>query len=161
MVKHYIFGKYVDNEKETTMSFRVSKETKELFETHANAIYGGTSNGLKEIFLDYMSQYAFRRQSLKEFVRIFVPFCENEEDLEKHGFLPYIDYVSPHWDFEYPKSLEDVRNVIVPPRAIKDVRGWDLSKELIKDSYDDLKHWIYKDSSYPVSYTHLTLPTKA
>lgn len=148
MVKHYIFGKYVDNEKETTMSFRVSKETKELFETHANAIYGGTSNGLKEIFLDYMSQYAFRRQSLKEFVRIFVPFCENEEDLEKHGFLPYIDYVSPHWDFEYPKDLEDVRNVVVPPRAIKDVRGWDLSKELIKDSYDDLKHWIYKESSY-------------
>ena len=148
MVKHYIFGKYVDNEKESTMSFRVSKETKKLFETHANAKFGGTSNGLKEIFLDYMSQHAFRRQSLKEFVRIFVPRCESEEDLEKHGFLPYVDYVSPHWEFEYPKDLLDVKNVIVPPHAIKDVRDWDLDNEMIRDEYDELEGWIHKKSSY-------------
>ena len=148
MVKHYIFGKFQDNEKETTMSFRVSKETKDLFETHANAIYGGTSNALKEIFLDYMSQYAFRRQTLKEFVRIFVPRCENEEEFEKHGFLPFVDYVSPHWDFEYPKDLLDVKNVIVPPHAVKDVRDWDLDNVMVRDEFDELEGWIHKKSSY-------------
>ena len=140
----------MDNEKETTMSFRVSKETKKLFETHANTKFGGTSNGLKEIFLDYMSCYAFRRQSLKEFVRIFVPRCESEDDLEKHNFLPHEDYGIHHYDFEFPKDLLDVHNVVVPPQAIKDVRDWDLSKELILDAYNDLKHFVYKNSSYQI-----------
>ena len=147
MDKHYIFGKFQDNEKERTMSFRVSKETKDLFETHANAIYGGVSNALKEIFLDYMSQYAFKRQTLNQYVRIFIPFCKDEEDFVKHGFLPYIDYISPNWD-DYPKDLVDVNNVVIPPHRIYDVGNWDLSNEFLRDNYEDLNHWIHKESSY-------------
>ena len=145
--KKYFFGKFRDNSKEETMSFRVSKETKQLFKTHAENHHGGTSNALKEIFLEYMSQYAFKRQTINSFVEIWIPRCESEEDFHKYPLLP-----RKHYDgiLIPPTPLDDLNNIIVESQYIDDVRGWDLDNELVKSTYDDFAAWISKDSMYQV-----------
>lgn len=143
--KKYFFGKFRDDEKEETMSFRISKQTKELFKTHAEKRYGGTSNALKEIFLEYMSQYAFRRQTIDYFVRIWIPICESEEDFDKYPLLP-ID--SDYGSLILPQKIDDLNNVIVESQDIEDVRTWDLNDGFLKSKYDDLKGWLDKKSRY-------------
>lgn len=141
----YFFGKFRDDDKEETMSFRISKETKDLFKTHAEKRYGGISNALKEIFLEYMSQYAFKRQTINKFVNIWIPRCESEADFHKHKLLPKqedIGVLIP------PSKKEDLNNVIVESQYIEDVRGWDLDNEFVKSTYDDYDRWLTKDSMY-------------
>lgn len=142
--KHY-FGKFRDNSKEETMSFRISKETKDLFKTHAEKHYGGTANALKEIFLEYMSQYAFKRQTINKFVNIWIPRCDSEEDFHKYPLLPEREDMGV---LIPPSQLDDLNNVIVESQYIDDVRGWDLDNEFVKTNYDDLDGWITKDSLY-------------
>ena len=148
MENFYLFGKFRDDKKEKTMSFRVSKETHKLFETHAKYTYGDVSNGLKEIFIDYMSRHAFRRQSLTSTIKIFIPKCENEEEFENHSHLPTMEFeligIVP------PSNLVDIGNVIVDSDWIKDYNTLDLSKWYIKDSYEDDSGWISKNSVYNI-----------
>ena len=143
--KKYYFGKFRDDNGDATMSFRISKETKELFKTHAEKRYGGTANALKEIFLEYMSRYAFRRQTIDYFVRIWIPRCESEEDFHKYQLLP-VD--SDYGSLIPPTKLDDLNNVIVESHNIEDVRTWDLEDDFVKSNYDDLNGWIEKKSMY-------------
>lgn len=106
-----LFGNYKDNGKEKSMSFRVSKETQRIFDIHSKKVYGGRSEGLKKIFLDYMSKHAFKRQSLNYKIRIYVPRKGTPYE-SKPLFLPFQDHiqnVSPM----YFKDLDNVENIVI------------------------------------------------
>lgn len=147
MVKHYIFGKFEDDKKEKTLSFRVSHETHDLFEKHANTKFGNTSNALKEIFLNYLSNYAFRRQTLNAYIRIFVPRIV--DDVIPKDNLP-IDNPNPFFSEEVYEDLLDLNSVIVSPMHIQDVKNMDLSLPHVKDEYDELNGWLIKESNYNI-----------
>lgn len=103
-----LFGKYEDNGKEKTMSFRVSKETQRIFDIHAKKFYGDRGEGLKKIFLDYMSQYAFKRQSLTYLYGVYIPKKEKQIKY-KNDILCYRDEGGGN----FLSNLDDIKNVIV------------------------------------------------
>ena len=145
--KNYIFGRFEDDKKEKTLSFRVSKETHDLFETHAKSQYGDVSNALKEIFLDYMSSFAFRRQSFNKIIRIFVPLFADEDDVDS-PFLPFDDFHI--MGFLNPDRIDmlDLNTIKIPNQFVRDYRNYDISNEMREDEYNDLSHWIHKSSHY-------------
>ena len=142
MENRYLFGKYEDDKKEKTMSFRVSKETSDLFERYSKSNYGDISKGLKEIFLDFLSQRAFRRQSLTKNVRMFVPKCKDEEEFEKHSDIPFNDFNVG--SVPIPFDLMDLENVIVGERGIWDYTKLDLSNWINEQNYNDDSGWVSK-----------------
>ena len=147
MEHKYLFGKFRDERKEKTLSFRVSKETHDLFKKHADYNFGDVSKGLKEIFIDYMSQHAFRRQTLTHNVKMFIPKC-NEEDFEKQISLPCDNYNIGITNI--PFDLLDLENVIIDSRGITDYSKLDLNIWSNKDSYEDDSGWVSKNSSYNI-----------
>lgn len=148
MENQYLYGKFEDDNKEKTMSFRVSKETHKLFETHARETYGDVSNGLKEIFLDYMSNHAFRRQSLMGSVRMFIPKYENGEEIKTHRYLPC--WESSMGNIPYPSDLLELSNVILNSHLIWDYTKLDLDNWINEESYERDSGFVSKDSDYSI-----------
>lgn len=141
-----IFGRYTDKEegnKSPTLTCRVSKETKKLFEAHAKSKFGNVSNGLREILFDYMSQYPFRRQILNVGeINIFVPVFNDDGAI----YLPY-DFHVDLFDF-LPHDLEDINDVFVSDYHVESYVGVDSSDYPVGDIYHDVAHWIDKESDY-------------
>ena len=144
IVKKNIFGKLQDKGKEKIISFRVSKETYDLFKPHAESKFGDVSNGLKEIFLDYMSQYPLRRQSLRQCIRIFVPIFKENTNM---GNLPYkLDFDDSL--ISCPDDMEDIENTLLSKEYISDFRKVDLSGWWVEETYNELSGWLSKDTDY-------------
>ena len=152
MEKQYLFGKFEDNSKEKTMSFRVSKETHDLFEVYANAKWGNTSNALKEMFLEHMSQYSFRRQTLNFFTRVFIP-TKGEFDIPDSPRM-FISINNPSYtvsEIYLKDDLLDLRNVILSQKNVTDYRGLiDSEDEAIQEDIKESERWLEKKSGYHV-----------
>ena len=147
MEHKYLFGKFRDKGKDKTLSFRVSKETHDLFKKHADYNFGDVAKGLKEIFIDYMSQHAFRRQTLTHNVKMFIPKCD-EDDFKNQIYLPCDSYNVGITNI--PFDLLDLENVIIDSHVIRDYSKLDLSIWSNKDSYEDDSGWVSKTSSYNI-----------
>ena len=147
-----IFGRFKNNEdgKTSSLSCRVSKETRDLFKAHAESKFGDVSTGLKEILFDYMSQYPFKRQTFigVEF-NIFVPIFKERDD---YDFLPF-DVESVYSDIYVPE-WKDVGNLNEIIYSVNDYRefnppnDWDHEFEI--DKYEELVHWLRKDSNFTI-----------
>ena len=159
--EHPFLRNFHDNGKEKTLAFRVSKETYDLFKPHAEAKYGTVADGLKRIFLRYMSQYAFKRQLFKKVVYLFVPIFAKEKEIlisDKNFVLPDSLRMEP-FTISSRVNLFDINNIIISKEGIKDFRNFKTlneynDNELTDDEYERLfdTNEVYKRMCKQFSY---------
>ena len=148
MSKESIFERFTEKEGEetTTLSCRVTKETRKIFEAHAKSKYGSVTTGLKRILFDYMSQYPFRRQIVNIPVNIFIPLLEMKDnemrmlptDTRYYEIVPlYFEYAS-----EYSIDFNSINCIV------SDYREFTPSTEFEEDTYYDFDGWLYKKFGY-------------